>query len=104
MILMHIICKQKEQAEEISDYLMDEKLIISSTIYPEVLKKQLVNGEKKTSKHTIIHCRTKALLFNEIEERIKGKYPGNIPIMYSVPIVNMNWEQAKQLIGNTYKV
>lgn len=48
--------------------------------------------------------KTKALLFNTIDELLKEKYKDNMPVIYSLPIVNMDWEQSKNLVNDVAKV
>ncbi len=48
--------------------------------------------------------KTKALLFNSIDEIIKKHYPDNPPVLYATPIVQMEWEQSRRLLDNVAKV
>ena len=48
--------------------------------------------------------KTKALLFNVIDQLLKEKYPHKMPIIYSLPIVHMDWEQSKELVNEVVKV
>ena len=74
-----------------------------------VLEKILVrekspNGSFRSIKKFMIIGKTKSLLFNYIDERLREKYPNNMPVLYSLAIVNMDWEQSDQLISNVAKV
>ena len=48
--------------------------------------------------------KTKALLFNTIDELLREKYPNNMPTLFSIPIVHMDWEQADELVKETAKI
>lgn len=45
-------------------------------------------------------AKTKALLFNHINLLLKQKYIENMPVLYSLPVLNMEFEQANQLSVN----
>ena len=49
-------------------------------------------------------AQTKGLLFDKIDRRLRGLYKQNMPVLYSVPIVNMDWEQADLLKAQTAKI
>jgi uncharacterized protein involved in tolerance to divalent cations len=105
MILLHIITDDKDQAVEIADFLMKEKLMLSATILENISgRRRTLDDEIQSVKQTLVIGKTKALLFNTIDEHLRKKYKENMPIIYSLPIVNMDWEQANELIQGTTKV
>jgi uncharacterized protein involved in tolerance to divalent cations len=104
MILMHIIATSAEQAEKITEILLQEKLVISTSVVDSIKNKKIVNNEIVTSEEYLILTKTKAALFDAIDKKIRNIFPDNVPLMYSIPIVNMDWKQAEVLVNHTYKL
>lgn len=105
MILAHIITKNKEQALEIIEALLDRKLLLHAAVSKKtVYKKGESNSKLKSTKQTLIIGNTEALLFNDINQILKTHFAKNMPILYSVPIVYMNEELATVLRNNTAEV
>lgn len=105
MILLHIITTVDDQAFEISDLLIEEKLILEAVVFNSVVVREKgQDGKFKSINKTMIMGKTKSLLFEYIDKKLREKYPNRMPILYSVPIVNMDWEQSDMLIKQTAKV
>ena len=106
MILLHVLTKSENQAEEIADLLIEQKLILSAMIIDriKVREKSVDGGAMETSVEYLLMGKTKALLFSTIDERLRLRYPKNLPTIYAVPIVGMDWEQADELVEKTAKV
>lgn len=105
MILLHILTNSQSQAIEIADYLIDNKMILEAVIVEQVaIRKKNSSGQNEMVKQVLVMGKTKALLFNDIDLELRKKYPDNMPVIYSIAIVNMDWEQSKLLIDNTAKV
>lgn len=105
MIKIHIICKEESQAIEIADFLIDEKLILDAVLIDKVsIREKNKQGKFVTLRQTLMMGRTKGLLFQEIDRQLRLKFEDNMPVLYSVPIVDMDWEQASVLISKTAKV
>ncbi len=104
MILIHIITDSQQQADEISELLINEKLILSAFITEEIIHRKKVNDVVTSFKNILLTGKTKALLFNSIDELLREKYPNNMPTLFSVPIVHMDWEQADELVKETAKI
>ncbi|MDA0196517.1 MAG: hypothetical protein O2887_15830, partial [Bacteroidetes bacterium] len=45
----------------------------------------------------LIIGRTKAMLFNTIEKLLEDKYGDHMPVIYGMPIVNMDFKHAEKL-------
>jgi hypothetical protein len=94
-----------EQADEIVLFLMNKKLILNPLVQENIVLKKLGENKKLISEDQIlITGKTKALLFNIIDKLLREKYPDTMPLLYSIPIVNMDWEQADELIKETAAV
>ena len=105
MMSLTIIAKDTKQAEEVAMYLVKEKLVIEANLIENTNCFRLnKNQEVVKNSTTVLICTTKSLLFNQIDEYLKGAYGKDMPVMYSVPIINMDWEQSKNLIEGTQKI
>lgn len=105
MVQLHIICKDSEQAKEITTLLYEERLVLNEIIVNDVTGRHPNDdGELTSIEEVLIIGTTKALLFNAIDELLQLKYPDKMPIIYATPIVYMNIKQSDYLKSNTYKV
>lgn len=105
MILLHIIAKNEHQANEIVDFLVSENLIISAlTIDKVIIQKKANDDSLQSDTQFLIMGKTKALLFNKIDKLLKKKYKNQMPELYSLAIVNMDWDQANELVEQTVKI
>lgn len=103
MILVHIGTKNEQQAIEIANYLIEECLLLEVRILSSVdIEHQ--NEKVIKSDSYLILGKTKALLFDTIDKSLREKYGKNSLSLYSVPIVNMNWEETAKLRDQTVKV
>ena len=99
MILLHIVTKDESQALAISDYLINEKYILNPILLERVtLRRPSDAKELRSEKKTLVIAKTKALLFPVIDKYLRATYPDDMPELYSMPIVNMDWQQSEQLI------
>ena len=104
MILVHINTPDEKQAIEIADMLVSQKLILDALHIPGTKRARNDDGSTSTQDQYLVLGKTKALLFNQIDKIIREKYPENVPTLYSIPIVNMDWDQADELMEKTEKV
>lgn len=105
MVLVHIICKHQKQCDEIISYLFENKLVLDAWVSEKAVymnREDQYEGSKK--RQILIMCKTKALLFNEINDQLSNKYKKNMPILYCVPIIYMNPDQAERLRAQTAKI
>jgi hypothetical protein len=104
MILLHIISEEEQQAIAIVDFLMEENLLLEAVCLEKVLvRRKNKEGRPESVTQTLIMGKTKALLFNTIAQMLRDKYQTNCPVIYSIPIVQMDWEQSKQLVNEVSK-
>lgn len=104
MIQIVIASRSKEHLEEISEYLLTSHLVISIDFHYDIRRIELENGKLNSYTTHFITGKTKSLLFNEIDCRIRNKYNEHIPEIYSHPITDMDWELANKLKSETGKV
>lgn len=105
MILLHIVTNNEEQALDIVDFLDEQKLILDAIVLKNaMLIKRNEKGMMQSTKQYLIMGKTKSLLFATIDKKLHDRYPENMPVLYSLPIVNMDWKQADELVKETAKV
>jgi uncharacterized protein involved in tolerance to divalent cations len=98
MIQLHIISNTKKQAREVADWLIYERLAVSATMVQEVIThKSDAEGKAGVFDQFLLLAKTRASLFSEIDRLLREKYPDELPSIYAVPIVAMDWEQANHL-------
>jgi uncharacterized protein involved in tolerance to divalent cations len=104
MIQLIIASKSEKQLEDIAEYLLKNHLVISIDFHQNISRKEFEDG--KINSYTIhyIAGKTKSLLFNEIDLRIRKKYKENLPEIFSHPIINMDWELANKLKSEIEKI
>lgn len=102
MVVINIITKNQNQADEIIEYLLSKNLIISAVEMEKVrVYKKDENRTIQSENKILIMGKTKALLFNTIDKQLRKLFGSNMPELYSVPIVSMDWDQANELVEQT---
>ncbi len=105
MILIHIVSNDETQANEIVDFLTIEKLVLDAVLFEKVtVRKRDKLGVLQNEQQIMIMAKTKALLFNHIDTLLQQKYSKNMPTIYSLPILNMDFNQVNELVNETAKV
>lgn len=98
MVLLHIITANNGQALEITDMLIEKKLIVDALTMEKVfVRKRNGYDDYENIEQTLIIGKTKALLFNDIDELLRKEYGEDMPVLYSIAIVNMDWQQMDEL-------
>lgn len=104
MIQINIITENIDKAIEIVDFLTINNLIIDTVIAKDVIIRKNKDNLMTSKDRVLIIGKTKSLLFDTIDNMLRKKYSLAMPIIYSTPIVQMDWEQANELVKNTAKV
>ena len=97
MIQLHIITKKPEQVKGILETLINGGLITGAAIFDTTSSYKSDKGEIKTVSSNILIGRTKAMFFNKIEKLLENKYGDNIPAIYGMPIINMDFRHLEKL-------
>ncbi len=97
MILVHIITAKKAMAEEISDLLLLEKLLVDGIIRSVNQRTLSTDSTIVNKKRWLLVGKTRANLFELIDKELRRLYPENLLTLYSVPIVHMDWKQTALL-------
>ena len=91
MIELVLVLKNVKEARGIAETLLDEKLIVSPFIQESLSLKN--NSEVKLT------ALTRAFLYKEIDDFVKLNY--NNVLMYSKPIIDMDFTNAQILLKTT---
>ncbi|MFH1321693.1 MAG: divalent cation tolerance protein CutA [Bacteroidota bacterium] len=98
MVLLHIIIKEPAQVKEIVELLIEERLITGVTVTETISSFKNSKGEIETVLTNMLIGRTKGLLFSTIDKLLREKCGDKMPVLYAMPVVNMDWEQGEKLI------
>ncbi len=97
MIFLNILDTDTERIKEIADWILIQKYASSLEIDWNRNRSRLKKDRIETEKVHKLSCITRATLFNEINLGIQEKYHADLPEIYSVPIVYMDWSQESLL-------
>jgi len=97
MIQLHIITRKPEQVKEIAEILINEEFITGATVIDSISSYKSNEGEIETVKTNLLIGRTKAMLFSAIEKLLKEKYGNFMPVIYGMPIINMDYKHLEKL-------
>ncbi len=97
MIFLRILSSSEPKIERIAKVLLEEALVIDVNIKRHIERAELVDGELKCSKNYLLTAKTKSTLFDRIDKRLNEEFPDNLPEIYALPIVEMDWKQAENL-------
>jgi uncharacterized protein involved in tolerance to divalent cations len=97
MIQLHIITNDPKMVKEIIELLLNNDLVVSITVKNTLSSYKSKSGQINTVMTNLLIGRTKASLFNTIEKLLFAKYGENIPEIYAMSIVNMDFTHLKKL-------
>ena len=98
MIQLRVSSKSEKQILEIAELLIKGHYAIDLNLLPNHKRVTLENGKIAYHDLFLLTGKTKGLLFTAIDNLLNEKYPVDLPEIYSLPIVHMDWEQSKQLV------
>ncbi len=102
MIALFIQAKGQNEAEKITDYLLYKKLAFNLVILPKVIVKSIEDNKVIKVNESLIIGKTKALLYEEIINEVKSKFPNCL--VYGLPIAAMDWEKFEKLSSGIRKI
>lgn len=86
MILAIVTIDTWENAERISNILLDEKLSACINIIPGVKSIYIWRGEKKSDDEVVMLIKTEKNKFPDLVKRIKELHPYELPEIIGIPI------------------
>lgn len=97
MIFLRIASGNEGTVERIAELLLKERLVIDVNIKRNIDRLVVKEGKLFCECTTLMTSKTKGLLFSEIDELIKSRFPEESLEIYSLPIVHMDWDEAMHL-------
>jgi len=97
MIFLRISSSNESVIEQITELLLKERLVIDANIKRNIERLILSDDKLYSERTTLMTSKTKGLLFPQIDELIRARFPDETLEIYSLPIVHMDWDDAKHL-------
>ncbi|OWY21994.1 hypothetical protein C7N43_06145 [Sphingobacteriales bacterium UPWRP_1] len=105
MMALHIETPNYNLALEIGTFLLKEKLIYDVNFFNGVKSLHLIDGNITEKQETVMIAKTKSTLYSVIENRLRNFMGHNeMPLMYSMPIIQMPIEQLDAIRSETEKI
>ena len=104
MILAYIISNSADEAEEIAIDLIEKKLVYSVNIIPDIYSMKREGDKVMKLKRTIVLCKTKSLLYRQIEEEVERVQTSDSTIIFSMPMTQVSQNLFDQIQANTLKI
>ncbi len=98
MIVLHILAHDDTQAHDLAEYLLRERMWIDPFIEGEGVMLHQDTGVVSEVRRVKLQGKTRAALYDKVHRRIREMYPYQMPDVYAVPIVSMDWEDSQQLV------
>jgi len=97
MIVLNVQSRDRSQLEKVAELLLKDRLAIDVNIQSDVERCDYKHGVLEKRRHHVLRARTKALLFPIIDRRLREAFGNDLPELFSVPIIHMDWDQTLQL-------
>ncbi|MEO0527426.1 MAG: divalent cation tolerance protein CutA [Bacteroidota bacterium] len=104
MIVIHILCSEKSEAETIIELLIEEQLIWNATISKKTFYEEKDKERIGTNDKFLITAKTRSLLFQSVNHLLRDIYKDHMPLLYCIPIVYMDPQQSDMLLKQTLKI
>lgn len=101
MVLIYVIAKDRAQARDLGQSLIQERLANSVNVIPGIETLRWSDEEVINTLETILLIKTKALLYSRIETSIKNFMGSDSVNMFSMPITQINAPFRDLLIEGT---
>lgn len=99
MVLLRICSEKEEDLKEVAEFLLKNQLAIDINFKKDLTRLDLKSDELLEKPIYLLTAKTKGLLFTTIDENIRRMFVGReMPELYSIPIVHMDWDQAAHLV------
>jgi uncharacterized protein involved in tolerance to divalent cations len=99
MVLLRICSSKEEDLKEVAEFLLKNHLAIDINFKKDLTRLEYENGALIEKPICLLTAKTKGLLFTTIDENMRRMFAGReMPELYSIPIVHMDWNQAAHLV------
>ncbi len=80
--------------------LLKEKLAIDLNFKRHLVRLEWKDDRIQEEKVYLLTAKTRSSLFPYIDHTIKESFSDDMPEIYSLPIIHMDWDQAEKLKSN----
>jgi uncharacterized protein involved in tolerance to divalent cations len=101
MILAYIITNSTEEAEKIAMNLMEKKLVYGVNIIPSIRSFRRDGDQIVKQERTIVLAKTKAILYQQIEDEVENLQQTGTAIVFSMPFAQMSKKLFESIQTNT---
>ena len=91
MILVYTTCSNKEEADKISNHLLDKRLCACTNMFP-IESSYWWKGKKEKAEEYVLIIKTISAKFNIIKEEIKKIHSYDTPCILKIEIADGNKE------------
>ena len=99
MVKVYIIPESKSQTDEIVEFLLHSKFLLSAIIIEnQEIANVDNNNQTQRFKKNVVTGIIRSLQFSSLNDRLREKYKDRMPVLYSIPITHMDPEQADTII------
>ena len=104
MILAYIISNSTEEAEKIAMNLLEKKLVYGVNVIPSIRSFQRDGDQIVKQERTIVLAKTKAILYQQIEDEVENLQQTGTAIVFSMPFAQMSKKLFENIQANTLEV
>ncbi|PMQ01608.1 MAG: divalent-cation tolerance protein CutA [Dictyoglomus sp. NZ13-RE01] len=95
MILVFCTTKDSEEAYNLANFLLDEKLIACANIVPNIRSLYFWKGSKEDTNEYLLIMKTVESKFPNLVKKIKEKHSYELPEIIAIPVSNADPEYVK---------
>lgn len=98
MVKIFIVPNSKSQTDEIIEFLLRGKYLLTAMLIENCVLKQIeTNSKTKKLNRTLISGVIRSLQFTNLNDRFREMFGANMPVLYSIPIVHMDPQQSEAI-------
>ena len=86
VVFVYVTASSVEEAREIADTLVEEKLAACANIMPGMTSVYSWRGEIKSSEEVVVILKTRLDLFTDVEERVRELHSYDNPCIVALPV------------------
>lgn len=91
MILVYVVCRDRDEARRIARSLVENRLAAGTNIFP-IESLYWWQGQIVEDNEVVLIVKTRAGLFEAIRDHVKGMHSYEVPAIICLPITNVNRE------------
>ena len=104
MIHLRITSFSEDIMEQVADLLLKNRLAIDMDIDRDVERLVYEKDQVISRQLYVLTASTKSLLFPRIDQMLRDQFGDDVPEIYGLAIVHMDWDQKQHLTEDLEKV